>query len=53
MTETRSQSVGVQPPIETLPSPTTTIGAMREDRDRLRGDDVRHQAALQHVGTAR
>ena len=28
MTETRSQSVGVQPAIERLPRPTTTIGAI-------------------------
>ena len=48
MTATRSHPLGVQPAIERLPRPTTTIGAMARIGIVCEGDDVRHQAALEH-----
>ena len=53
ITATRIQSFGVQPAIAHVPEADDDDRGEREDRDRLRGDDVRHHAALQNARTAR
>ena len=53
MTATRIQSFGVQPAMLDVPEPDDDDRREREDRDRLRRDDVRHDAALEHARSAR
>ena len=49
MTETRTQSGGGDPPMRHASQPTDDDRREREDRDRLRRDDVRHDPAPEHV----